>query len=213
MMNEKNPNNEKLEARFNVQEDVSEVVDGTRKLHEKTLPEVLKAISRDDYISRQEILDSGETVKENYLIIDGIQRLFEYLADEYRIRSYNDVLRAVVIHGYEIYRERIGKDIERSFRDQHTRIIHRDRTAIGGDSCNINLDESSNKHTSFALDKEISGAMGSHSRKGCIPKYKLVTLCMLYSLSTFPNLPGWQEIIQNNIKKFEKAQRSRMGIE
>jgi len=96
---------------------------------------------------------------------------------------------------------------------QHSRILHRDRRIIGGDSCNINLDECSNKHTSFALDKTISGALGSHSRKGCIPKYKLVTICMCYSLSTYPGLPGWEEIINNNIRKFEKAQQERMGIE
>jgi len=184
-------------------------VDGSKKLHEKTLPDVLKGIAEGEGI----FSEYGDTVQENYAIIDGIQKLFEYLTDEYKIESYNDTVRGIVIHGFEIYKERIGYQVVSTFKDQHERILHRDRRIIGGDSCNINLDECNNKHTTISLDKTISGALGSHSRKGCIPKYKLVTLCMLYSLNSDPNLPGWEDIIKSNIRKFEKAQKERMGIE
>lgn len=181
-----------------------------KKLHEKTLPEVLKSLAEKKY---DVFVNYSDTVTENYAIIEGIQKLFECLADEYRISSYNDALRGIAIHGYEIYKVRIGHEIEHLFKNQYSRVKHRDRGIIGGDSCNINLDECANKHTSFQIDKTISGALGSHSRKGCIPKYKLVTICMCYSLNTCPDLPGWEDIIQNNIKKFEKAQKERMGIE
>ena len=206
-----------LQATFNVKDHNAETIDGSKKLREKTLYEVLQGLSKDMYYTDGKFYDirgtglfsSGETVSENYAIIEGIQKLFEDLADEHKIQ-YNDTIRATAIHGFEIYSGGIGDLIKKSFKDQRDNIRNRDRRILGSDSCNINLDECNNKHSSFGLDKTISGALASHSRKGCTPKYKLVTICICYSLKTYPDLPGWQKIIKSNIEKFEDAQRDRM---
>lgn len=182
-----------------------------RLLRDKTLHEVLTQIGKGD----KSIFPYyyNDTVSENYAVIDGIQKLFEYLRGHYGVESYNLVLRGVVIHGFEIYKYRIGHRIAQSFDDTPQLILTRNRRILGGDTCNVNLDECGGKNSTFYLDEKISAAIGQHSRKGCIPKNKLATLCMCYSLSTYPDITGWQDIIQSNIRKFEKAQRERMGIE
>ena len=186
-----------------------------RPLREKNLDEVLKGFNGDPFYSRGINIESDpeKTVHENFAIIEGIQQLFQALSNITQT-GYNDLLRVTVIHGFSLYELEIGNDIAISFRNRTEDILSRKSSSFGSVQCNINLEECEGKHTSFGLDKTISGALGKHARMGCIPKYKLITICMCYSLTTYPNLEHsqWNDIFTTNIQKFEKKQRERMGM-
>lgn len=186
-----------------------------RPLREKNLDEVLRGFNGDPFYSVGIDIDrdSDKTVHENFAIIEGIQQLFQALSNITHT-GYNDLLRVIVIHGFALYDLKIGNDIALSFRNRQDDILNRKSASLGAAQCNINIEESEGKHTSFSLDKVLSGALGRHARMGCIPKYKLITICMCYSLASYPDLENspWVEIFTTSIQKFEKKQRERMGI-
>jgi hypothetical protein len=183
-----------------------------RPLYEKNLEEVLKGFNGDPFYRNIDIARRPEeTVRENYAIMEGIQGFFQTLSNMTGT-DYNNLIRVLTIHGESRYYHSIGNEIEEWFNTRQTDIFN--RTSLNGvPQCNLNLEECVNDHTSFGLDKGISGVLGRHARMGCIPKYKLVTLCHCYSLATYPGIEqsNWHPIIATNIEKFESKQQERMG--
>jgi len=186
-------------------------IPSNRSLKDKNLIEVLEAFSEKEFDSGDPDLEKRpqDMVPENYAIIDEIQGFYQMLANTTN-NNYGDILRIVTNHGFTRYVGIIGNEIEESFNANQQAIFNRTRSMP---PCKINLEECENKHTSFQLEKTISGAIGAHSRYGCIPKYKLVTIIHCYSTITIPGIEQseWYPIFSTNIQKFEKKQRERMG--
>lgn len=179
----------------------------------KSLNDVLSGYTGNAYHAHELTIehnpDKSTMIMENYAVISGIQVLFQLLSEISRV-SYSDFIRVCVIHGFSIYIDRIGTDIESHFNARSEKILAMKSVSCYGMNGNVTLDGlADNSHSVCRLDFDISGAIARHSRISTIPKYKLITILMCYSLSTNKDIlySDWNEIFVRNFEKFEARQK------
>ena len=104
----------------------------------------------------------------------------------------------------------IGEDIRLHFNKRSEKILAMKSLAFCGVNGNVVIDGAPNsQHSRFRLDLDISGAISEQSRIAIIPKYKLMTLLICYSLATHIDLlySPWNEMFVRNVDRFESRQK------
>jgi hypothetical protein len=179
----------------------------------KSLNDVLSGYTGNAYHAHELTIehhpDASTMVVENYIALSGIQAVFQILSSSAHV-SYNDFIRICVIHGFSIYMDRIGEDIKSNFYKRSEKILAMKSLTCCGVNSNIVIDGApSSQHSMFRLDFDISGAIAEHARFALIPKYKLITILICYSLSTHSDLlySLWNETFVRNVDRFESRQK------
>ena len=214
------PDKGNLVGAFNWEDDKYTVTVTEPYLYEKTLDDLLIRGHTVYTADNPENLDippyPDTTVTTNYYLLRRWRKLIAGLS-LVSGKSASGVYRLCTLHGYSIFVHNLGSEALKSFEGITPKIFDNDpdtMEALERVNCNIKLhnidgNREDGGRSAFRLSEQESARIGIIATVICMPKDKLVTLLICYSLLTHPRLLKWYPDMQENIKQFETRQEFR----
>ena len=184
------------------------------RLCDKTLDDVIE-LSRDKQSVPVIPSMTGDKVSTNYRVFTNQRRLFLSLTRYYKM-SQNRLTRLIILHGYSIYMDEIGIDLESLYDTLQQLIFANDDSTfnrLSSINCNIPMSclaSDVDNTSSVTLTDDESAMLGSGDTACCMPKIKFVTFLIMLSLRTHPDLKNFDRVFNPDIKLVFERQREKI---